>query len=193
MDHIIKDLDSNLLQQWGFEFDGANWTHKNYPFSLTSTNDGYLPVLKDGSSDLHPIKSATALLQLIVRVAPYYLQLHSDTQLLNKEAELQRLANLLQDYFKFDPNLKFGMHLDPSGNGALGPANAYTLTLLNGSEATFKVTHGTKSKIVEDIVYLHPTAMGYPVLKKMFNDEIISVKIECSNGEWEPFFGVGIE
>lgn len=194
MDHILKDIDQNLLQQWGFSFDGSNWSHPNYPFKLTKNSNGYLLVLQDGSTSPHPITTATELLISITQSVPYYLsKVGGNQKFLNKEAEMQRLASLLSDFFNFDPNIKFGMHLDQNGNGALAPGNAYTLTLMSGSEATFKVIHGNKNKAVTDIVYLNPTAMGYHVLKNMFNDDIISVQIQCNDDSWEPFFGIGID
>lgn len=192
MEHIIKELNSELLQSWNFKFDGSRWNNKYVPLSLQKTESGYLPVL-DGAPEMQCITTNSQLLRILSQLLPYYVMQHSEEQCLNQEAEMERVTKLISEYFDFDSELKFSMHLDSAGQGALEPANEYTLTILSGIEASILVTHQHGDEIIVDEIYYSPVSISYKMLKKLFNnDAILTVQIRNNDGTLVPFFGVGL-
>lgn len=196
MDHIIKKLDSKILQAWGFNYDLAYWTHPNYKFKLQLGNDGYTVFIMTGIDQANTlnIHSNGELFGLITQqFQPYLNTKLSESKFLNQESQLKFINETIKQYFSFDENISMALQISPVGLGLM-PNNEYTHTLISGLECIFKIILKNKSgEVTEDTLYYHPNCISYGFLKELYPDcEIEAVKIQAVDDNWEPFYGTGI-
>jgi len=202
MDKIIKKLNAEFLESWGFTFDGANWIHQNYSFKLAASNkEGtYMVIIPDAEigQTPPPIESNTGLINLIMANSVDYIRKFMDgKKFISQTAQGEALAKAMSDYVGFDKNLSFRLIGDQFGRMGLHPDNEYTHTLMSGLECEFRITLvSDDDPEVEstDLVYFNPECISYNFLSNLFPDcEIRKVEIhDINNDIWTPYFGTGL-
>lgn len=204
MEHIIKALNQQLLQDWGFTYDGFYWLHKNFIFKLQNTNkEGtYLAEIEGvpAGQNPPPLSNNSHLMQLIIQTAQVYIQNElKNKTFLNASAQGKAIAEIVSNYLDFEPRLHFRLAPDPSGMGmGLMPEDEFTYTLISGYECEFRVVYESKEGgLSTEILYYNPECISYGFLKQLHEDaEPVKVHIvgkdKEGNEELTSFFGCGI-
>lgn len=202
MKKIISKLTRELLEEWGFTYDGYYWVHFNYPFKLITANkpNTYMVEIEGAGIGQNPppIETNSQLLQLIMNFSGLYLQSRmKDQQFLNQNIAGQFMAKTISEFLSFDKNLSFRLMMSAMGQGNLAPDNEYTHTLISGYECEFEVSmvDSDGDKRVETIYY-NPECISYPFVSSLFEDcEVTSISIVSridTEVEVTPFFGCGL-
>lgn len=214
MEHIIKKLSRDLLEEWGFEYDGYYWVHRNYLFKLINSNvpNTYMVFIEGAGigQTPPPVETNSGLLQLIMAFSEKFIQEQlKDQKFISPQSQGQALAKALSDYLQFDQNLRMRLVLGAMGQGGLVPDNEYTHTLLSGYECEFKVylnqvsTLGPGVKGINkptnrtETIYYNPECISYQFLESLFPGHIISkVEVVSTSNDGSdtvtPFFGCGL-
>jgi len=202
MERIIKKLNAEFLESWGFTFDGANWIHPNYTFKLAASNkEGtymvIIPNVEIGKTP-PPINSNTGLINLIMANSVDYIRKFMDgKKFISQSAQGEAMAKAMSDYLNFDKDLKFRLIGDQFGRMGLRPDNEYTHTLMTGFECEFRVTkvsYDDSDVESSEIIYYNPECISYNFLSQLFSDsEVRKVEIhDIKNDIWTPYFGTGL-
>jgi hypothetical protein len=198
MEHIVKKLNSDILSNWKFTYDGYYWVNPSYSFKLIkSDTDGTYMVFIEGApigTTPPPIGTNSDLLRLIEdNFADYLTHSLSDKNFISNQAQFEYIYTVVDEYFSFDK--KLDIKLVPSNQGfQLVPNNEYSYTILGGVEVGFKVKYIDKSSNeVTGEIYCNPDCICTEYLIKYFDcKEIKSVSSLNKDGSLDPFFGIGI-
>lgn len=202
MDKIIKKLNSEFLESWGFTFDGVNWIHKNYTFSLTASNKEGTYMVNIPNAEIGqtppPINSNTGLINLIMVDSVNYIRgFMEGKKFISQTAQGESMAKAMSDYLKFDQKLSFRLVSDQFGRMGLHPDNEYTHTMMSGLECEFRVTmysYNDPEDEFTELIYFNPECISYNFLSQLFyKNEIKKVEIhDVTNDVWTPYFGTGL-
>lgn len=205
MKRVIRDLNREILIEWGFDYDGYYWVHPNYPFKLinSDTEGTYMVHVDDAplGTTPEPVSNTSTLLNLVMAVSTIYVGSRIDQESTDIDTQVPKITELLKEYLSFDEDLLFKFVVGENGQGGITPGNEYTYTLLSGLEDDFVVGMEKFGSGVQEYrnVFCARECMCLRYLQDLFPGHII-ISVEMKNidmlaeeNPFEPFYGSGLK